>query len=480
MSCGCSNTTPIVTTTNCGSCGYNCSNCTCPTDPIVEPAVVCADPEPCSELFPLQCVIYTGPDIKCSGTADTLYPGVLHYLVIGNSTTVGRNFVSILNNINTQLCYLFSKDYISQFLTNIQNDPISELFCNIASSCNCLCTLTCPVVTSAIYNSNTLPASDTITGSFTRSILGSEITFQGTIVGTTLTIDTAPASPGYIAVGQKITGTNVNSNTYITAGGGSSWTVSVSHINTGSVSMSATWIEYITSLYLYNPVNSNFYYIDENTPSTTSTFSLDVPTGYDNSIPWLVSVQATDLIADMIGDPICQKGYYAADSNKPVNSYIDDCGWGQIAAVPALECPDICIPNFNLGITGSTLIFGFTHTAQAPNTYPVSSYIVHWYKQTYFSTNPLLNEYTMLDINDQETVPVTTVPQSISVTTTIPLGSAPSNNWLILVTPIFENIDCNGIFAVREPIYEVPNVYTGQDFINQTCNWSIYNHKQKV
>ncbi len=480
MSCGCSNTTPTVTTTNCGSCGYNCSNCTCPTNPIIEPAVVCADPEPCSELFPLECVIYTGEDIKCLGTANELYPNVLHYVVLKNSTTIGRNFVSILNNINTQLCYLFSKDYISQLLTNIQNDEtLSALFCELVSACNCECTLTCPVVTSVNYNLNTLPTRDTVTGTITPSGGGSTISFTGAISGTTLTISSLPVSPGVIAIGQKISGPGVSANTFITAGSASTWTVSVSQ-TVSSVSMTASWIKYITSLYAFNQIDGNFYYVAENAPTISATFSIEVPSPYDNAndVPWLVSVQANDEIAEMLGNPSCTKGTYEPSDSTPVT--IDSCGFGQTVPVTVLECPDICIPNFNLNLTGSFLGFSFTHTAQDPNTYPVDSYTIHWYKQTYFSTDPLLNEYEMQDIGDQDNVAVTSVPQTISITTTIPIGSAPSNNWLILVTPVFENTNCNTGFEVREPIYEVPNKYTGQDFLEQTCNWSIYNHKQRV
>ncbi len=48
----------------------------------------------------------------------------------------------------------------------------------------------------------------------------------GSISGTTLTVDSV--SSGTLAIGQKITGTGISANTYITAGSGSTWTVSVS------------------------------------------------------------------------------------------------------------------------------------------------------------------------------------------------------------------------------------------------------------
>jgi hypothetical protein len=491
MSCGCSNTSSITPTTNCGSCGYNCSNCTCPTNPIITPAVVCADPEPCSELFPLECVIYTGADIRCLAEADALYPAILHFLVIGSSNTTSRNFVSILNNINTQLCYLFSKDYISQFLTNIQNDAtLLDLFCNIASSCNCLCTLTCPVVTSVIYNLNS-PGNDTVTGSFTRSAGGSTISFEGSITGTTLTIDTAPSSPGTIEIGQQIFGPGVLPNTFITGTSGLNWTVSVAHTpSISSVSMTATWIQYITSLYVINTSNNQFYYSSSNALTNNNTFTLSIPSGYDNrnDLPWLVSVQAVDKIAEMLSNPTCTKGTYFPNSSIAVTP--DDCGFGQTVAVPALSCPNICInscesQNSNLDcknhweINQSTgnLIFRFTHNVQAPLTYTVDSYTIHWYKQITFGSNILNSEYKMQTpyIDQQVTVPLLSAGQTFTIQTTIPANSSPIQ-WLLLVTANFTTDpaakNCNNGFTVRETD---SSIYKGSDLYNSgDCNWFIY------
>ena len=151
MSCGCSSTTTPSPSTSCGGCGYQCTSCICPADPIVMPTVTCPDPVACDEIFPLECIEYTGDDIKCSTTATTLYPNVRHVVA-----TKGDSMSNVLNNINTQLCYLFSADYISKMLTNIDNDTeLSSLFCTISSNCTVPTALICPTVESVTYYQDT-------------------------------------------------------------------------------------------------------------------------------------------------------------------------------------------------------------------------------------------------------------------------------------------------------------------------------------
>ena len=149
MSCGCSSTTTPSSSTSCGGCGYQCTSCICPADPIVMPTVTCPDPVACDEIFPLECIEYSGDDIKCSTTATTLYPNVTHTVA-----TNGDTMTNVLNNINSQLCYLFSADYISRMLTNIKEDnALSSLFCSIV--CGSAPTqLICPTVASVTYNYN--------------------------------------------------------------------------------------------------------------------------------------------------------------------------------------------------------------------------------------------------------------------------------------------------------------------------------------
>lgn len=148
MSCNC--TTP---TYNCGNCGNTVPACTCSQTPILPPVYICPEPETCDEVFPLECVEYVGADIKCAASTDILHPAVEHYIVLEDGTRIDRRLPSILNNINSQLCYIFSKEYISQVLTIIQSDTVlSQLFCEIVCSCNCedvppvgpTCSLDCP------------------------------------------------------------------------------------------------------------------------------------------------------------------------------------------------------------------------------------------------------------------------------------------------------------------------------------------------
>ena len=148
MSCNC--TTP---TYNCGNCGNTVPACTCSQTPILPPVYICPEPETCDEVFPLECVEYVGADIKCAAATDILHPSVEHYIVLSDGTRTDRRLPSILSNINSQLCYIFSKEYISQVLTIIQADAeLSALFCEIACSCNCgsvppvgpTCLLNCP------------------------------------------------------------------------------------------------------------------------------------------------------------------------------------------------------------------------------------------------------------------------------------------------------------------------------------------------
>jgi hypothetical protein len=146
MSCGCSSTTTPSPSITCGSCGYQCTSCTCPVDPIVMPTVTCADPATCTEIYPLECIQYTGEDIKCSTEN---YPNVVHTVA-----TNGDMLPTILSNINNQLCYLFSTDFISEMLNNINtNTELSTILCTISNECGTpSSTLICPTVSYLTYN----------------------------------------------------------------------------------------------------------------------------------------------------------------------------------------------------------------------------------------------------------------------------------------------------------------------------------------
>jgi hypothetical protein len=70
-----------------------CKNCGCEDALVTLPAYPtpagCPDPEPCSEVFDAQCIVYTGADIDC-----------------GDNTVVptDTNVATALNNVVTYFC----------------------------------------------------------------------------------------------------------------------------------------------------------------------------------------------------------------------------------------------------------------------------------------------------------------------------------------------------------------------------------------
>ena len=88
----------------------------------------------------------------------------------------------------------------------------------------------------------------------------------GSISGTTLTV--ASVSSGTLAIGQKITGTGIAADTYITAGAGLSWTVSVSQTITAGTTITAGYAVVLTfATQTSAPADSKWYRIkDSNNP----------------------------------------------------------------------------------------------------------------------------------------------------------------------------------------------------------------------
>jgi hypothetical protein len=109
----------------------------------------------------------------------------------------------------------------------------------------------------------------------------------GSISGTTLTV--ASVSSGTLAIGQKISGTGISANTYITAGSGSSWTVSVSQTVGSGTTITASYRVVLNIPTLASaPTTGSWYQISGNTNplynglyfcvvSTTSTVTLSYP-----------------------------------------------------------------------------------------------------------------------------------------------------------------------------------------------------------
>lgn len=139
----------------CNRCNNNgCSSCDCGYNPPLDcgcepqpdpPEFTCPNPEPCAELVPDNCVTHPGPDIKCFDDPDPNiddayknYPDVKHYVVLASDTATNRRLPAMLGNIKDQLCYLFSKDFISRFLTLIDTDvALKTQFCTMVCSCDC-------------------------------------------------------------------------------------------------------------------------------------------------------------------------------------------------------------------------------------------------------------------------------------------------------------------------------------------------------
>lgn len=137
---------------------------------------------------------------------------------------------------------------------------------------------------SQLVISTTINLETSITG-FTSKIGPAE--FEGSISGTTLTVSTLTS--GTIGIGQRVKGTGVSNGTYITAGSGSTWTVSVSQtvgsgtslttdfgvtldINTEAVAPTAgAWYDVEMSS---NPLYNGLYYA---VVTTTSSITLNYP-----------------------------------------------------------------------------------------------------------------------------------------------------------------------------------------------------------
>jgi len=93
-----------------------CQNCGC-EDPLVTlpPCPTpggCPDPEPCSEVFDAQCIVYTGADIDC-----------------GDNTVVptDTNVATALNNVVTYFCEELNQQklrYIKEINTNFDSTTL--------------------------------------------------------------------------------------------------------------------------------------------------------------------------------------------------------------------------------------------------------------------------------------------------------------------------------------------------------------------
>ena len=319
MSCGCSSTTTPSPSTSCGGCGYQCTSCICPADPIVMPTVTCPDPVACDEIFPLECIEYTGDDIKCSTTATTLYPNVRHVVA-----TKGDSMSNVLNNINTQLCYLFSSDYISRMLNlinNGSNTDLKTLFCSIDCS-SAPSALICPTVASVTYYQDTA-------------------TNQYYLIATTSYV---PFATNYVY--QFYTETAPNSGTFNILIPGASGTI----------------LQPSSAL-----------------PITFSSL-ISTPTTYTSSRNYAVLVYVP-AVTGLSANGQNPADYPVTFSYSTLNSSGTNCGINKYVATSAgLDC---MLSNLNGNIKGSptnvALQFLFTQELTNPLYVPVANYRVHWY-----------------------------------------------------------------------------------------------------
>ena len=326
MSCGCTSTATPSPSITCGSCGYQCTSCVCPPDPIVMPTVTCADPATCTEIYPLECVQYTGEDIKCSSEASTLYPNVTHIVA-----TNGDMLPDILNNINSQLCYLFSTDFINQMLTNIDTDPeLNDLFCALTSGCTTPVTsLICPTISYLTYNVDTV-----------QNYLEAQFNY-------------VPYATSYIY--KFYVEDTTGSNTYTAIGGGT--------MTQPSVALPIT-IHAILSGTLYT-ISRKYIVLVQAIDSTTT---------YSNKGP--------DLQSTYTGSSLTSTQY-----NAIIAANLNYCGNNvYVQSTPSeLVCSLATLSGSFKASSANTkaLQFIFTQESSNPAYIPVVSYTIHWYLQTF-------------------------------------------------------------------------------------------------
>lgn len=356
MSCGCTSTATPSPSITCGSCGYQCTSCVCPPDPIVMPTVTCADPATCTEIYPLECVQYTGEDIKCSSEASTLYPNVTHIVA-----TNGDMLPNILNNINNQLCYLFSSDFISQLLTNVQEDTtgqLSGILCSILSNCPdpVPTVLNCPVVSYLTYNEDVV-----------QNYLEAQFSY-------------VPYATNYVY--KFYVEDTAGSNAYIAVGGGSILQPSLT---------SPIIIHAMLSGTLYT-ISRKYIVLVQAIGTGYTSNGPDLSGTYTGSS--LTSIQYDEIIAS--NPDYCGNNVYVQSTPSELTCSLKIIN-GQFKANPN-----------NINATN----FIFTHETLTPGTYPPTAYTIHWYLQ---QSIPTLASYTYQYQEDE------TITYAAGTVTTIPL-----------------------------------------------------------
>jgi hypothetical protein len=116
----------VFSTAICDSYVEDCN----PEDSFVE----CADPV-CAYNIPFGCAVYTGENITCQNTE-----GFFSDSSVTNLTNENTSAIQIIENINTALCSVFSKQYMIDMLNTIKNtQSLNSQFCNITCNCETIC-----------------------------------------------------------------------------------------------------------------------------------------------------------------------------------------------------------------------------------------------------------------------------------------------------------------------------------------------------
>lgn len=196
-------------------------------------------------------------------------------------------------------------------------------------------------------------------------------TFTGTIVGTTLT---ATSITGTIIIGMVLSGTGVTAGTIITAGSGSSYTVSVSQ-TVGSTAMTASTSDKLIST--FNAWSSGAYVALTDGATITPDFS----TGYNFSL----SLGGVRTLANPTNMKVGQSGLIAITEGSPVQTAVVTGTINNLAATPAAgtTLTVTAVSSGTLyanavltgtGITaGTTIVSQLTGTTGGAGTYTVST-----------------------------------------------------------------------------------------------------------
>jgi len=398
MACPCENNTPTIS--NCSTCGYDCNQCTCPENPLIPPVVTCPDPVKCDEVYSTDCVVYNEESIQCSLDAYQLYPNSIHHVVLSTSTEDQRTLNAMLNNINMQLCYIFSKDYIATMLSIINNDEdLKLLFCNIVNSCDCLCSLTCPTITDIEYVADTPTDLMVVTFDIPTGGVVNDYTYK-------------------VVVYKLVSGT-----TY------------VYQAATTTVSVSGT------------------------APNQIGTATVNLGLTGVSADNFVVSVKVTDITPDCVVGSDFGTGTF--DYN---NVALDcGVGFYQGVVAP-LNCCFECNTGqaFTINTVDDRVVHSFTPFTNQANCHNATSYVVHWYKfagngiynymdsQTYTSTpfaNPLVTQLIGSDPTDSILVMI----QTLTADPNCFLGAEPRVGGYFTQAEILGYLNCSAFIYEYSP-----------------------------